>query len=252
MKKQVIKIIKKLIKARKDQEWFKQDKAKWVTQSIGKTEFPFKLRKILNEKNEDAGTIKGAYFHQDLLVAQLIFKNNPKKHVDIGSRTDGFVAHVAAFREIELFDVRPLHCDILNIKFKQADMTVLDSDLINYTDSISSLHAIEHFGLGRYGDKIDYKGHLKAVANIYKILQKGGTFYFSVPIGPQRVEFNAQRVFNLMYLYDVFKDKFKIKSFHFIDDNGNLFKNIPFDVNNKDLVNNFGCNCGTSIFELIK
>jgi len=32
--------------------------------------------------------------------------------VDIGSRVDGFVAHVASFREIEVFDVRPISAQI--------------------------------------------------------------------------------------------------------------------------------------------
>jgi hypothetical protein len=36
----------------------------------------------------------------------------------------------------------------------------LHEDMINCCDSISSLHAIEHFGLGRYGDTIDVNGHL--------------------------------------------------------------------------------------------
>jgi hypothetical protein len=255
LKKQIIKTIKylkRLEKTRKDKECFKQDKANWKAQSLDCLDFPFKEWMILHEKKDNAGTIKGAYFHQDLLVAQLIFENNPIKHVDIGSRTDGFVAHVASFREVELFDVRPLKCDVLNIKFKQADLTLLNSDLIDYTDSISSLHAIEHFGLGRYGDPIDYNGHLKAIDNISQILQNGGTFYFSVPIGPQRVEFNAHRVFDLTYLWNKLNDKFRIKTFHYINDNGDLFTNLQFDVENKNIKENFGCNFGCGIFELIK
>ena len=57
------------------------------------------LYPIINEFNDNSGTAKGHYFHQDLLVAQYIFKNKPKKHVDVGSRVDGFVAHVASFLE---------------------------------------------------------------------------------------------------------------------------------------------------------
>ncbi|HOW57668.1 MAG TPA: hypothetical protein PKZ12_06675, partial [Smithellaceae bacterium] len=69
--------------------------------------FPLgKLYPCLEEANQDSGTTSGHYFHQDLLVAGKIFQNNPVKHVDIGSRIDGFVAHVAAFREIEVFDIR--------------------------------------------------------------------------------------------------------------------------------------------------
>ena len=38
----------------------------------------------------------------------MIYAARPEKHVDVGSRVDGFVAHVASFREIEVFDVRPI------------------------------------------------------------------------------------------------------------------------------------------------
>jgi len=86
------------------------------------------------------------------LVARKIFHNNPKKHIDIGSRQDGFVAHVASFREIKLLDIRPQSSVVKNISFKQAYLTQSSFQLINCSDSISSLHAIEHFGLGRYND----------------------------------------------------------------------------------------------------
>ena len=38
-----------------------------------------------------------AYFHQDFVVARKIFERNPRLHIDVGSRVDGFVAHVATF-----------------------------------------------------------------------------------------------------------------------------------------------------------
>jgi hypothetical protein len=62
---------------------------------------------IVDEKYAEAGEAKGHYFHQDLYVAQKVYENKAIKHVDIGSRIDGFVAHVASYRKIELFDIRP-------------------------------------------------------------------------------------------------------------------------------------------------
>ena len=35
-----------------------------------------------------------------------IYQKNPPNHLDIGSRTDGFVAHVACFRELDVLDIR--------------------------------------------------------------------------------------------------------------------------------------------------
>lgn len=205
---------------------------------------------ILNERFSTSGIMSGHYFHQDLLVAQKIFKNNPRRHIDIGSRTDGFVAHVAVFREIEVVDIRPQVSKINNISFTQMDLMWLPEKFINSYDSISSLHAIEHFGLGRYGDKIDYFGYLKALQNIYTILEVGGKFYFSVPIGRQRIEFNAHRVFSLAYLISLFQDKYKIESFSYVNDQGELVENAALEENN--INTNFDCHYGCGIFELTK
>jgi SAM-dependent methyltransferase len=205
---------------------------------------------ILKERFSDAGTMSGQYFHQDLLVAKKIFNGNPKKHIDIGSRIDGFVAHVAVFREIEIVDIRPEKSTVDNITFIQLDLMKLPENLVDSYDSVSSLHAIEHFGLGRYGDPVDYFGHIKALDNIYKILKKGGKFYFSVPIGEQRIEFNAHRVFSVKYLLGLFADKYEIFSFSYVNDAGNLFENIELDREKID--DNFGCHNGCGIFELIK
>jgi len=205
---------------------------------------------ILGERFTESGTMSGHYFHQDLLVARRIYENDPLKHVDIGSRTDGFVAHVAVFREIEIIDIRNQISKTNNIKFRRADLMELPQNMINAYDSISSLHAIEHFGLGRYGDPVDYFGHLKALDNIYKILQTGGKFYFSVPIGPQRIEFNAHRVFSVKYLLGLFQDKYSIDNFSYVNDKGDMFENVELSVSN--IEDNFNCEFGCGIFEMTK
>jgi SAM-dependent methyltransferase len=216
-----------------------------------KKDFAFgKLFPILDERNVASGTMKGHYFHQDLFVAHRIFKNNPIRHIDIGSRTDGFVAHVASFRSVEVIDIRPLISTVKNISFTQTDLMQLPVNMISSCDSVSSLHAIEHFGLGRYGDPIDIDGHLKAINNIHVILKPNGKFYFSVPIGKQRIEFNAHRVFNIRYLQNVFSEKFRIDHFSYVDDSGDLFEHVPLDE--VSVASNFGCTYGCGIFELTK
>ncbi|HMN12449.1 MAG TPA: DUF268 domain-containing protein [Bellilinea sp.] len=214
--------------------------------------FPFgKPYPCLSDRFVDSGSAKGHYFHQDLLVARRIFSNNPSQHVDVGSRIDGFVAHVASFRPIEVVDIRQLPGNIPNVTFRQADMMLpIHEDFVGYCDSLSCLHAIEHFGLGRYGDPINYDGHILALENLYLMLKKGGKFYFSSPIGPQRIEFNAHRVFSISYLLDCFANKFSIDCFSFVDDRGDLHENksITFDA----IRNNFGCVYGCGIFELTK
>lgn len=205
---------------------------------------------ILTDKNDEAGNMAGHYFHQDLFVARQINLAKPQKHLDIGSRTDGFVAHVASFREIELIDIREIENKVKNVHFRQADLMELPPELVGYCDSVSSLHVIEHFGLGRYGDPINYFGYLKAINNIANILVSGGTFYFSVPIGPQRIEFNAHRVFSVKYLIHILSDHFEIISFSYVNDRGDFFENIG--LIQEKVESNFSCIYGCGIFILKK
>lgn len=150
----------------------------------------------LHDWYEEGGSTRGEYFWQDLYIAQKVCISKPEKHVDIGSRIDGFVAHVASYRAIEVFDIRPITSDIPGVIFRQADLMDPSEVLIEYCDSASCLHALEHFGLGRYGDPINPFGYVAGLQNMAKILRQGGLFYLSVPIGIARVEFNAHRVFD--------------------------------------------------------
>jgi len=150
----------------------------------------------LHDWSEEGGTASGEYFWQDLYIAQKIYNACPDRHVDIGSRVDGFSAHVASFREIEVFDIRPLTSQVPGMLFHQADLMNPEGVPEAYCDSLSCLHALEHFGLGRYGDPIDPEGHVTGLRNMAKVLKSGGCFYLSSPIGQARVEFNGQRIFN--------------------------------------------------------
>jgi SAM-dependent methyltransferase len=205
----------------------------------------------LLDRRAEGGTASGHYFHQDLWVAQQININKPQRHVDIASRVDGFVAHVASFREIEVLDVRPVTTQIQNVSFVQADLMETNSKFEDYCDSMSCLHALEHFGLGRYGDTLDIDGHLKGFANMGKLLKKGGTFYFSTPIGPQRIEFNAHRVFSIEYLLNMFQGQYIVDKFCYVDDKGDLHRDVSLDDKNA-VQNNFGCYWGCGIFKLTK
>lgn len=232
--------------------YFRDLKALKSQQKSAAREFSFGMPyPCLGDRFADSGSAKGHYFHQDLLVARRINLNNPQRHVDVGSRIDGFVAHVAAFRAIEVIDVRPLPNNIPNVTFKQADwMEPIQEGLVEYCDSLSCLHAMEHFGLGRYGDQVNYDGYILGLNNLYRTLKKGGKLYFSVPIGPQRIEFNAHRVFSVSYLLECFDGKYHIDQFSFVDDRGNLHYNTP--ITDSDAQSNFGCVYGCGIFELTK
>ena len=209
--------------------------------------FPrFMLRPCWKDRKEGSGVASGHYFHQDLLVARRIFASNPRRHVDVGSRVDGFVAHVASFRELYLLDVRPLRPPVSGVCFRQADlMNPLDPSLVGFCDSLSSLHAVEHFGLGRYGDPIRPEGYRVGLHNMARILEPGGTFYLSVPMGPPRIEFNAHRVFGLKDLLALLRPDFNSLCFSYVDDDGHLHTNVP--LKDGEVENNFNCWYGLAI-----
>ena len=212
---------------------FLKDKREFLSKG-GKID---EIREALNDFEDNAGIAKGHYFHQDLLVANMVYKNSPVKHLDIGSRIDGFVAHVAAFREIEVLDIRKLNPIVhSNIKFKQKDLMQNFSESLAY-DSISCLHALEHFGLGRYNDPIRPDGHLMGYENIIKLLQINGLLYISFPIGVKKVIFNQRRVFHYKEIL-MWSNQVRIERFDYVDDEGNLI--LDTDIDNAKNVN-YGC-----------
>jgi SAM-dependent methyltransferase len=221
-------------------------------QTKGEHCFPFGMPyPCLADYYEQSGQISTHYFHQDLHVARRIFEANPQRHIDIGSRIDGFVAHVASFRPIEVLDIRPLDQNLPNIVFRQADfMAELAEDLVESCDSVSCLHALEHFGLGRYGDEIRADGDLMGLRNLTRILRPGGTLYLSVPIGPSRVEFNAHKVFSVQYLFDFLQEEFSLIALSVVDDSGVFHKNVLVDTDS--VFGNYGCVYGCGIFEMKK
>ena len=157
--------------------------------SLGKI-YPF-----IMEWDGSAGDL-GFYFWQDLWGSRKIFSTKPSEHYDIGSRVDGFVAHVLTFMPVTLIDIRPLSQKVENLRFIQADATNLDGIADNSIISLSSLCAVEHFGLGRYGDPVNPESCFDALKSMQRVLAHGGHLYISVPIGDKNgTAFNGCRIF---------------------------------------------------------
>ena len=161
---------------------------------------------IVAEKYSPAGTI-GNYFWQDLWAAGRIIKSGIKKHFDIGSRLDGFIAHLlAADIDVTMIDIRDFPGEVEHLSTIVDDATSLHQIPDESIASMSALCSLEHFGLGRYGDPIDPEACFKCFDNIQKKLKKGGKLYLSVPIGRERVEFNAHRIFYADTIVECFRE----------------------------------------------
>jgi hypothetical protein len=190
--------------------------------------FPLEMRHLnpmLTDFEESAGTASGHYFHQDLWAARKIYARRPTEHVDVGSRLDGFVAHLLVFMPVTVFDIRSLTSDTPDLTFVKADATRMSGIADSSIDSISSLHAIEHFGLGRYGDPVDPEACFAAMRALARVLRPDGRLYFSVPIGRERVEFNAHRVFAPRTVLDTMHD-LDLVSFSAVDDHGRIHADV--------------------------
>lgn len=189
-----------------------------------------------------AGAGAGHYFHQDLWAARELYERRVSEHVDVGSRIDGFVAHILPFCRVTYVDIRPMQTDIPNLEYRAGSITDLPFDS-GTVPSLSCLHVIEHIGLGRYGDSVQPEGHLAAAAELSRVLAPGGRLLLGTPVGQQRVCFDAHRIFDPQTVVDAFPD-LELEKFHLINDAGRgIAYNADFQV-----ARNCSYGCGLFIF----
>lgn len=164
---------------------------------------------IMGDKYALAGGT-GNYFWQDLWAARRIIRSGVREHFDIGSRLDGFIAHLlAADVDVTMIDIREFPGGkIEHLHTIVDDATTLQQIPDESIESMSALCSLEHFGLGRYGDTVDPEGCFKCFANIQRKIRAGGRLYISVPIGRERVEFNAHRVFFVSTIVECFSSMY--------------------------------------------
>jgi SAM-dependent methyltransferase len=123
------------------------------------------------------------------------------------------------------------HADILALPF--ADEAVA---------SLSCMHVVEHIGLGRYGDRLDPEGDVKALAELKRVLAPGGNLLFVVPVGRPRIIFNAHRIYSFDQIRSYFEN-LDLIDFSLIPDNrenGGLIRNAtPAMADAQE----YGCGC---------
>ncbi len=143
----------------------------------------------------------GHYFYQDTWALRRLAAFGPAEHHDFGSRLDGFVAQATATCAVVYYDIRPPSFTLPEFQYRAADLTALPIADRSLT-SVSCLHVVEHVGLGRYREPIDPMGTIRSLRELQRILAPGGQLLVSMPIGRERVEFNAHRIWHPLRLVD--------------------------------------------------
>lgn len=102
------------------------------------------------------------YVFHTAWASRILAENKPDLHVDISSSLY-FVANVSAFIPIEFYDYRPAKLGLIGLNSHKGDLYALPfaNDSVR---SLSCMHVVEHIGLGRYGDQLDYDGDIKSVS----------------------------------------------------------------------------------------
>lgn len=168
------------------------------------TQAKLQFAPLFSDRYSSAGAGRSLYFLQDLICSTRVLQRNSLRHLDIGSRIDGFVAQIASSQSIDVLDIRPLqYSPAPNLRFVQGDILSPPENLEHQYDLVSSLHALEHVGLGRYGDPIAPDGFERALANAASFVATGGSLLISLPVAEMDrnlVQFNSQRLFSNVQL----------------------------------------------------
>ena len=142
--------------------------------------------------------------------------------VDVGSRVDGFCAHVlAGGHRVTHVDIRGPGFTWPRFAWRQDDARTLATFADASARTVTCLHAAEHVGLGRYGDDLDPDGMGKVMRALARILTPTGRLYFACPVGRHRAVFNAHRVASPAWVAEIFTGRgLVLEGFAAVDDAG--------------------------------
>jgi SAM-dependent methyltransferase len=129
-------------------------------------------------------------------IAQFPIKG--KSVVNMGSLTPWYEANCLYYgAESTTIDYNPILARSTRVK----TMTVAEWDRDQPTFDVAwSISSFEHDGLGMYGDPIDPEGDLKAMQKMKRIVKPGGLLFLALPVGRDKVRFNAARVYGRLRL----------------------------------------------------
>jgi SAM-dependent methyltransferase len=189
---------------------------------------------------DDSLSFDRHYIYHTGWAARALAEIRPQRHMDISS-TLFFCSIISAFVPVQYFEYRKIDLQLDDLTCGSADLLALPFP----DDSVSSLscmHVVEHIGLGRYGDRLDVDGDLKAMSELKRVLSPGGSLLFVVPVGRPRIMFNGHRIYAHEQILEHF-DGLRLREFALIPDNpsnGGLIPRASAELVGQQ---SYGCGC---------
>lgn len=152
---------------------------------------------LITQYDKPASSIQPFYFQFEQWCAEQIYCLRPKHHYNIGGRMEGFINRLMTFgQKVTMIDIRPLELHLDGLDFICADAVTLENIEDESIESLSCLGCVESYGLGRWGDPVDPQAWYKGLKSMQRVTKSGGRVYIATPVGKERLEFNARRVFS--------------------------------------------------------
>ena len=152
--------------------------------------------RVYLEERYEAGDHPASFIdHECAFAARHIQRVRPAETLDVGSYRH-FILGMLAHSRVTTIDVRARAAVNTNERVITCDAKALTLPTGTF-DVLVSLCTLEHLGLGRYGDAIDFDADAAALREWIRVLKPGGRLVFSTTItgGPPQIVFNAHRIY---------------------------------------------------------
>jgi SAM-dependent methyltransferase len=219
-----------------DDEQFRLDRDAFLAQGRLPPDWELRLRPCHGDATATTA-FDAHYVYHTAWAARRLHANPVPQHVDIGSDLR-FATLASAFQPMRFLDYRPAAVRLPGLECGSANLLQLDlpDDSVR---SLSCMHVVEHIGLGRYGDPIDFHGSDKAMTELARVLEPGGLLYFVVPVGRPAVVFNAHRIFRARDIVLRF-GALELVEFSLVDDIGAFHEHVSLATSDTLC---YGCGC---------
>lgn len=156
------------------------------------------MRAIFREKNYYGETDRYLYYALDELTDSI----RGKEVALIGSSLPWYESVLLAYGAYPVvIEYNAIQCEDYRITYLTPDQFKENPKKFDLVLSISST---EHDGLGRYGDPLNPNGDLESMKNFQSMLNPNGKLLLAIPVGPDKLYWNANRVYGPLRLKMLF------------------------------------------------